>query len=339
LNIKNFDESLSLIKKIEVSDQGHIGFHSMTPNAAPLKRFGGVISNRMFGECLNKRTENIAAQRFTETEVLKIQPVTNGHQLSLSCDKKVEAKLVILCDGGRSQLAEKIGLYHKTHDFHAKARVATVKTTLPHHGVAFERFTSYGPVALLPFGEFSTLVWTVPNQHRTHLPSTLEDSIPWLNEHFGQRLGRITELSDWVEYPLQERLLTTNVAHGIIALGNTAATLHPVAGQGFNLAIRGIKRTAQLINQQFEANQTIPDFQQLNGLARQISEDQTITAQLSKELIRVFGSANPAIQLARGIGLNSLDRHPSFSQLLALAGMGYLANTAVPARNVHRELV
>jgi 2-octaprenyl-6-methoxyphenol hydroxylase len=327
LNMANFESALNSIETIEVSDMGHGGFHTMTPQSPSIKKFGGVISNRVFGECLNKHTADIPADRFNETEVLNVQPTQEGQILSLSSGVQVIADLVILCEGGRSSLAENVGLSYKTHNFDACARVASVKTIQPHQGVAFERFTKFGPVAFLPFGEFSTMVWTVPNHLRADLPNTPETAIPWLNEHFGQRLGRITEISPWTEYPLQERLLSSIVAHGIIALGNTAATLHPVAGQGFNLAIRGINRTAALINQQFNETQSIPTFKQLSSLAEAIMEDQSITAKLSKELIQVFGSSNPIVQLGRGIGLNSLDRHPTLSQIVAYAGMGYLANS------------
>ena len=332
LEINNLEAALTSIKTIEVSDMGHAGYHTMKPENPTLSRFGGVISNRVFGECLHHHTTDIPAARFNDAVVSGIKPTQQGHILSLSTGTEIMADMVILCEGGRSSLADKVGLSLKTHNFDAFARVATVETTLKHEGVAFERFTKFGPIALLPFGEFSTLVWTVPNQYRTELPSTPKTSIPWLNEHFGQRLGQMTKMSSWTEYPLQERLLNSIVGHGIIALGNTAATLHPVAGQGFNLAIRGISRTAALINQQFKESQTTPNFAQLSQLADTILSDQSVTAKLSKELIQVFGSSNPLVQLGRGIGLNSLDRHPALSQLVAYAGMGYLANTQLPSR-------
>jgi 2-octaprenyl-6-methoxyphenol hydroxylase len=332
--VKALDNALSSITSIEVSDRSHAGYHRMAASEQRLERFGAVISNRVFGSLLWDHTCEYPIQWRFKTGVSEINPRQNGHVLTLSTGEQLEAGLVLLCDGGRSTLTESLGMTHQSRPFHAHARVASVKTTQPHDGAAFERFTEQGPVALLPFGQQSTLVWTIPDRLRSSLPETKLEALPWLNKHFGQRLGKITEISDWVEYPLTERLLNPIAAHGLLALGNTAATLHPVAGQGFNLAIRGIVRIANLINKQYAEDNKVPDFKQLNDVAKDIRNDQENTALFSRELINAYGSSNPLIQLGRGIGLNSLDRHPLFSHAFALGTMGHLAKTPTSTQPV-----
>ncbi len=326
LGVENLNSCISAINEIEVSDQGHAGFHLMNAPGMGFEKCGAVIANQALGSILWAHCHAFPIQWHHGYKVDKIQPIADGHRLTLSNDIPLETKQVILCDGGRSTLAEQLGLSTASYDFNAYARIASIKTSQAHHGKAFERFTKTGPIALLPFGDYSALVWTIPKSQIAQLPDAPADVLQWLNENFGQRLGRLEAISDWVEYPLVEKQLTLPHCHGFLALGNSAATLHPVAGQGFNLAIRGIVRSAALINQHFIAHHQLPSFQLVSNMVQSILSDQTKTRLFSRELIRTYGSSSVPIQLARGIALNSLDRHPTLSHHAALAGMGLLEN-------------
>jgi 2-octaprenyl-6-methoxyphenol hydroxylase len=327
LGLTSLSSHVSPIEFIEVSDRGHAGFHQMSADEHGFNQFGAVIANKTLGRMLWQQAKTLNINfRFGQT-VTNIMPTQQGHQLTLDNKDQLSCQYVVLCDGGRSGLHRQLGLLEKTHNFKARARIATVKTELPHQGRAFERFTESGPIALLPFADYSALVWTIPD----HIYSTIVDLdkanvIAWLNRQFGQRLGRITALSDWDEYPLVEKQLPISISHGFIALGNAAATLHPVAGQGFNLAIRGIMRCANLLNTQYKANQTLPSFALWQHLSEQIKNDQHNTVMFSNQLIQTFESSNLAVQLGRGVGLNSLDRHPMISKTFALASMGLIQN-------------
>jgi len=331
LKIEDLEPSLSSITEIEVSDRGHAGFHQMKAQKQGFSRFGAVIANSTMGSLLWKNVHQLPVAWQFDNQVTAITPQKDGHELHLSHGNSIFAKQIVMCDGGRSGLHKKLGFSTIDYSFDACARVACVKTTQNHNGTAFERFTESGPIALLPFGAYSALVWTVPNNLKNSLPKDRESSINWLNQHFGQRLGRIEDISSWAEYPLIEKQLPTTTAHGFMALGNAAATLHPVAGQGFNLGIRGIARTADLINNVYLADQLLPDFTQFNDMADVIALDQARTVTASRVLINLFASKSPLVQLARGIGLNSLDRHSNFSKGFALAGMGLLENAPTMA--------
>jgi 2-octaprenyl-6-methoxyphenol hydroxylase len=322
LNMAQLEQALSDITEIEVSDRGHAGLLDLNAHALGFKRFGAVIANADLGALLWQKIQSLPVHWRFNSQVA-------GHQVTLTDGTVFAADQVILCDGGRSKLHESLGFGLRETSFQAVARVATLTTAKPHQGRAFERFTELGPIALLPFGQASTLVWTVPDKLIGTLPNTPATAIPWLEQRIGQRLGRITGLSDWSEYPLVERQMTTACSHGFLALGNAAATLHPVAGQGFNLAMRGLARTANLINRQYQQNQSLPDFRQFNAVAETIARDQAQTAGVSRELIQLFQSSAPLLRWGRGLALNSLDRHATLRQGVALAGMGLLAD--VPA--------
>lgn len=325
LGLQNLTTVTADIERIEVSDRGHFGYHDMSAASQGFERFGAVIANRTLGALLWQRVNQLPVNFLFERQVASVKPEPKGHVLTLDDGQTLHTTLLVLCDGGRSPLSQKLGLQHQEKPFHAHARIATVETSLPHRGTAFERFTEYGPIAMLPFGDYSALVWTVPDVEMHSMPTDPDWARSWLDEHFGQRLGRFRKISDWQEYPLIERTLSHPIGHGFIALGNTAATLHPVAGQGFNLAIRGVQRCADMINTIWAEQSSMPEYSKLAELAAQIQSDQDRTVGFSRQLINLFGSKNPLLQLGRGIGLNSLDRHPSFSRLFALNSMGLLS--------------
>ncbi|TXR54296.1 FAD-dependent monooxygenase [Reinekea thalattae] len=322
LGIESVEQAISPIHEIEVSDAGHIGHLTMQAAQMSLPRFGGVISNESLGDALWQAVSGLKVQWRFEQEVEAILPLPNGHQLSLNSGEKITAQQVVLCDGGRSSLTHNLGIHSQQKDFHAVARIATVKTRDAHQHQAFERFTATGPIALLPFGDYSALVWTLPSDRADLLALDDEDAIDWLNQQLKHRLGGIEKIGEWQQYPLIQRSLTSPCIHNLMAIGNTAATLHPVAGQGFNLAIRGVTRVAALINQHYREQQALPAFEQFQQLSQLMLQDQQQTVSFSHQLIQLFGSNAPLIQLGRNLALSSLDRHPIFSKGLALAGMG-----------------
>lgn len=336
IGLTNLETALTDIQTIEVSDRGHAGFHKMNAQAQGFNRYGAVIANQNFGTLLWQKAQTVGAEFAFNANVDTATPTQEGLSIRLEDGRELSAEFTLLCDGGRSPLSSRLGFQTRQHDFNAVARVAAVKTEHVHGNVAFERFTENGPIALLPYGEYSALVWTLPNHKLSEAPTTREDAINWLNEQVGQRLGSITDVSDWVEYPLTQRTIEHPLTRQCLALGNTAATLHPVAGQGFNLAIRGIASAAMCLNARWLNERSLPLFSEWTELVKQIQDDQTKTVTFSAELIRLFGSSNPLIQLGRGIGLNSLDRHPSFDQLFALSSMGLLSGAPNLRRN-HQE--
>ncbi|WP_108126045.1 FAD-dependent monooxygenase [Saccharospirillum mangrovi] len=325
------EQYASPIRWIEVSDRGHLGYHQMD-SADFDGDFGAVVANANLGLGLWQRARELDGLdwRFGDS-VSALKPGQDAQQLTLNSGADIDARLVILCDGGRSPLAAQLGLSARQTDYNGWARIATVRTETPHNGRAYERFTEAGPIALLPFGDYSALVWTLSDSRRRQLDALSHDAqLALLNESFGQRLGRITELGNAFDYPLVKRELLDPVRPRLLALGNAAATLHPVAGQGYNLAIRGLMRAAERLNQAL-LNQNDPGVSALlQPLAADIAGDQRLTATFSDSLVRTFASSNPLLQLGRNLGLNLLDRHPSLSRSFVLASMGLSQGAPLP---------
>ncbi|MHA7880420.1 MAG: FAD-dependent monooxygenase [Saccharospirillum sp.] len=317
-------EHASPIDWIEVSDRGLPGYQVLDSQRLLGQAFGAVVSNANLGQALWQAAQTLPSVdwRFG-TRVATVESHTAHQTLVLSDDQTLSARQVFLCDGGRSPLLRKLGIGVRHQPYQAMARIATVRTEQPHQGRAFERFTDQGPIALLPFGEYCALVWTYPERLDKRL-STLSETqqLDWLNEAFGQRLGRILQISATQAYPLSLMQAVHPLRHRLMAVGNSATTLHPVAGQGFNLAMRSLMRTARHCNQCLANGDDPGDYQGLQALFAAIEADQRQTALLSDQLVRRFTSTNPLTRLARTLALGSLDRHPLAQQAFALTSMG-----------------
>lgn len=334
---ESLDRYASAIRWIEVSDKGHAGYQVMDAADHPESAFGQVIGNAALGQILWQGVQSIPGVdwRFG-TRVQNLIPGQSDSSLHLDNGDSLATRLVILCDGGRSPLTGQLGIGHEVRDYQARAVIATARTEQPHAGRAYERFTDTGPIAMLPFGDYSALVWTVPSRLEKRFQALDErDRLALLNQRFGQRLGRITELGPLTGYPLQRRTATELVRHRLLVLGNAAATLHPVAGQGFNLALRSVMRTATLLNRQLIQGEDAGAIAPLRTLAASIQADQAITAGFSDALVRSFGSERPWLQLGRALGLNTLDRHPQLARGFALASMGLLQGAPLPRSDLN----
>lgn len=220
--------------------------------------------------------------------------------------RPLRARLAVLADGGRG-LELPPGLQRDTRDYGQSALIAHVACERPHDGVAYERFTPQGPLALLPDGahEFS-LVWTgtperVDALFQLEQPAFLEQ----LHTHFGDRLGRFLSVEARAAYPLRLSMLRPVTAPHFAAIGNAAQMLHPVAGQGFNLGLRDAWELALTI-----CDTPLGELGEEAMLDRYRSRRKLDTGGgilFTDFLVRTFSNDWPPLAHARGAGLALFD--------------------------------
>ncbi|MEQ1773142.1 MAG: FAD-dependent monooxygenase [Burkholderiales bacterium] len=214
------------------------------------------------------------------------------------------ARLAVIADGGDIE-----GLSPpKVIDYAQHALTACVSTALPHENVAYERFTPEGPLALLPFGDIMALVWTLTPSRA----EALKDAEPHLflaalRESFGGRLGDFKTVTQRACYPLSLRYATGVNKPGVVTIGNAAQTLHPVAGQGFNLGLRDAWELAQLfrtVSPQALTNRETNEHLRGYLARRRIDRNGTIAA--THGLVRLFSNDFFPANVARGAGMTML---------------------------------
>ena len=302
------------IRRIHVSDRGHFGTSRFGPEDNQGKPLGYVVPNRVIGQALLQRVQDTAnIEVHAPVEVSALKPIRGGVELSVDTGDVV-AELAILADGAGSPLAAQIGITSSIKNYRQCAVIANVEHDKPHTDTAFERFPTRGPMALLPLlGELggahrSALVWTQPADNMKDVQGWSDrEFLAQLQAVFGYRLGQFLRVGQRSVYPLALRLAEEQVRSSLVLMGNAAHFLHPVAGQGFNLALRDAARLAEVLVSGAREGLALGSLNVLQEYERAQQRDQSLTVSLSDGFIRIFSSGQPAVIAGRNLGLISLE--------------------------------
>ena len=305
------------ITRIHVSDQGRFGAVRFSSAEQGVDALGHVIENRLLGAVFNHALAGAGSlETRSGVNVTAITPQQGGMQVTLAgsgAETVISTSLVVLAEGGRSGLCEKIGIHRQVTPYHQEAVIANVAFTVPHDNTAYERFTLNGPLALLPLPDLdgqhrAALVWTRKAGEAGMLKTLPEEEfLSALQAEFGSRLGRFTRVGERHSYPLSLVETDEQVRHGLVLLGNVAHSLHPVAGQGFNLAFRDTMRLAAVVLAARAGGDSPGAIAPLQAYLQQTQGDQHLTALFSDTMTRLFSTDNPAAAWIRKFGLFSID--------------------------------
>lgn len=325
-------ETAAAIRKIQVSDQGHFGSTSISSEEQGTEALGYVVENRKLGTVLQAAMDAHQALHFLAPgKVEKISPVAAGMELDLQCGdtaQSVSAALVVLADGGRSPICDQLGIQRKREPYRQHAIISNVAFQLPHNNIAYERFTEQGPLAILPLPDYEqlhrgSLVWTVAEgQQDALLNCDEQDFLQGLNTQFGNRLGRIEKVGQRFSYPLVLTEAQEQIRPGLVLLGNVAHTLHPVAGQGLNLALRDSHRLAGLVAQAIRQDRNPGAMDTLQVYMDLQQADQQRVILFTDQMVNLFSTGRWSKVLTRKAGLLCLELLPGLRKAFARQAMG-----------------
>lgn len=314
------------IRSVHISDRGHFGISRISHQDAGVAALGYVIPARQLGQALHRRL----AQRvdlLCPARLLGFQ--LGDEQVDAEVDhaghtRRLQARLLVAADGGDSEIRRQLGIPAREWSYGQTALIANVSASAPHRGVAYERFTDSGPLALLPMSEGRcSLVWTLRDEQAPALMS-LDDAafLQRLQERFGQRLGRFRRTGARNCYPLRQLLVKHTVGQRLALIGNAAHTLHPVAGQGFNLGIRDVATLADVLADVAAAGGDPGAPEALQRYAEWRRRDQQNLALVTDGLVRVFTNPLAPLRLLRNLGLLGFDLTPPLKRLVTRRFMG-----------------
>jgi len=309
------------IRDIHVSDKGHFAAARLSAQAEDVPALGYVVENAWLGHCLWAALDSEVVQWHCPAQVEQLQPNAQGYNLKLQDGTELQAKLTILADGGRSNLREQLGIHAQVTSYKQTAIISTVSPELPHNGLAFERFTSIGPMALLPLPENRcVLIWTRPPAEAERLAALDdEDFLAELQDCFGYRLGAFKHVGSKHLYPLSLVQSSEQVRRNLVVLGNSAHSLHPIAGQGYNLSLRDAMALAEhLLASQAE----LGDLATLQAYQASQQQDQDLVIGFSDRSTRLFSNAQPLLVSGRNLGLLGLEFCPPAKSFFARYAMG-----------------
>lgn len=325
-------EHAAPIRHIHVSDRGRFGATRLHAHEHDQEALGYVADNRWMGLSLMRALMGTSVNWLAPAEVVDMTPVSGGVRVAIQRGNEpheVNARCLVIADGGRSGLREKLGFIARTEDYGQNALIANVSTSDSHGFTAYERFTEAGPMALLPHGSparaghESALVWTLSDTELSDILSLSdEQKCQKLQARFGWRLGRFTRIGQCHHYPLKLTTVAEPVRPGVALVGNAAHALHPVAGQGFNLALRGLMTLVEQFRRAVDEGLPIGDLAVLGRYQQLHREDWQQTVQFSDSLIRIFGQPLSPVAAARDVGLVGLDLMPGAKRWFARKAMG-----------------
>ena len=334
------------IKRIHVSDRGHMGSTHLDCREQPVSAFGYVVETRVMGEVLNNRMtalENVELICPAQVTGLAV----SASAATVTIDKEgqsqtLSAQLVVAADGGHSFIRENAGIKTFNMDYGQSAVIANVVCHKGHNNIAYERFTDQGPMALLPTCNRETgeenmyaLVWTLKPQNATKVMELDEaEFLQQLQTAFGYRAGRFTQAGPRHVYPLRFLQTREHVRPHLAVIGNAAHSLHPVSGQGFNLGLRDVAVLSQVLVDGLRAEKNIGDIHVLREYAQWRRRDQITTAFSTDSLVRIFSNNFKPLALARNMGLLAMDILPPLKKQLARHAMGYTGKLPRLARGL-----
>lgn len=320
------------IHRIHVSDRGHFGFARLDAAEEQVESFGQVIENAWLGQVLLAALRACPSVTLRDgVEVTGLRTDAASATVTLAGGEMLSAPLVVAADGTQSRSRDWLGLSASWHDYGQTALVTTVATSLPHQQQAFERFTSDGPMALLPLpdepgssaGSRRSLVWAL-NTADAGRVAALDDAafLDALQHAFGRRAGRFTRVGRRHAYPLQLMVAAQQAVPRAVILGNAAHSLHPVAGQGFNLCLRDVLVLVDRLAEAVAQGDDLGDMARMRDYETARQQDQRQIIRFSDALVRGFSHASPLLALVRNAGLLGFDLLPGAKPALARYAMG-----------------
>ena len=325
---RSLESKTTPIKKIHVSDRGHFGATRLSATKEKVPALGYLVESRVLGKQLYDVLADSDIEQIIPASVMATQEVKNGLEVTLIQNEKqttVTTKLLVGSDGTQSKIRELTGIGSSRSDYYQTAVIANVTTEKPHNNEAFERFADSGPIALLPLSNNRcSLVWTHDTKNGTaDLDETLalDDAgfLKKLGNDFGYRLGAFTKVGERSSFPLALVTSDKNTASHTVIIGNASHTMHPVAGQGLNLALRDIAVLADLIAKHSD---NLTDDELLQTYEEQRAGDVKTTVRYTDTLVRLFSNDNFLLGHARAGGLLAVDRVPVLRKLFTRQSMG-----------------
>jgi len=327
------------IHDISVTDRGHFGQTILTPQEYQVPHLGYVVELADSGKLLLDKLSQTSVTWFRPNSITQLTQQQTEVTVTLRDGEQLTAPLIVAADGGLSTVRQLLKLSNEQTSFEQSAIIANVSTSQAHQGVAYERFSEHGPIALLPMSQGrSSLVWSMRSDEVESVMALSEpDFLAKLQQAFGYRLGTFEKTGKRVSYPLIQTLAATLTHHRVAFVGNAAQALHPIAGQGFNLGLRDVAALIYQLSDALVNGQDIGEFSVLNQYSgmRQHDRDNTILA--TSGLVSIFSNKHWPLVIGRNIGLSLSNCIDALKKPVAHQMLGW--NHNLPILKPHNNML
>lgn len=315
------------ITDIHVSDRGHACFVNLKASDYHVPTLGHVVELHDAGQRLFSLLQQAPGVRLhCPAKVVSVARTQHDATLTLDNGTTLTGQLMVAADGSHSMLAESCGIQWQQQDYEQVAVIANVTTTEPHQGRAFERFTPHGPLAMLPMSNGrSSLVWCHDIGQQSQVDRWSDHEFrQQLQLAFGWRLGAIAHVGERHSYPLRLLTASQHISHRLALIGNAAQTLHPIAGQGFNLGLRDVMSLAETVVDAVQQHQDPGHYTVISRYQQRRQPDQQATVAITDGLVRLFANRYPTLEIGRNLGLMAMNNLPLLRDAFARRTLGWV---------------
>lgn len=339
------------IEKIDISDRGHYAKARLEAQDHGVSALGYVIEMALIGNAqLTELASKSNVHWFSPDCIIDIVWQANDHkdrvEVQLDSEQRLQTNLLLACDGANSPCRQLAGIKTSHSDYQQVALIANVATKKAHNHKAFERFTEFGPLAMLPLSKLRSqlgsqlstepngdsrcsLVWTMSSEQSEEIVALNDNEFKQqLELVFGSWLGAITHVGKRDVYPLVLLKAEQQTHHRMALIGNASHTIHPIAGQGFNLGLRDVQQMSGLIKkalseQALSEHTDIGGFALLNEYAQKRLLDQTQVIEFTDSLVTLFANDLLPLVVGRNVGLKVMNYVYPLKNALVNKLMGY----------------
>jgi 2-octaprenyl-6-methoxyphenol hydroxylase len=299
-------DAVTPITTIDISQAGGFGMTRLQASDHAIAALGYVVSYAALQEALDAGLARMGVEVRFGTEATAVSGSVPHATVNLSDTSTITTRLAVVADGAGTAVA---GIRRTRHDYGQVALIASVWLDAPPSGIAYERFTDEGPMALLPERDHYGLVWTMrPPRGEAMLVLEERAFLSALSSRFGTRVTGFGRVASRRLFPLALERAQPIVSTRAVVIGNAAQQLHPVAGQGFNLGLRDAWELAETILDSRRESLGAPAM--LARYAARRSRDREAGIAFTHGLIRAFGNDRAALRWPRGVALALLDTIP-----------------------------
>lgn len=321
------------ISDIHISDRSYYGKARISATEHQVEALGYVLEMSKIGKAMYQQLQNSKQVTwFCPDTINEISWQKESVNIELESGSKLTARILLGCDGAQSQCRKAANIAITSKPYQQCALITNVTMAKPHKGVAFERFTEFGPIAMLPLSSAHSnkeshrcsLVWTLPPEQAQQSQSLNENDFKLtLEKAFGSWLGGVNKVGLRHVYPLSLVQAQEQVYHRMVLIGNASHTIHPIAGQGFNLGLRDVQQLAQHIETALEQGTDFALFSALSVYANKRQEDHQTIINLTDSLVTLFSNKLPPLVCGRNVGLKVLNYFTPLKNTFVNKTMGY----------------
>ena len=332
--------SLTAINKVHVSNKGHFGSVTFDKDELKIEALAYILEAKVLGMALKSKLSSFKNITVTCPALVtdfetKADKVNINYKLN---DKlhSVSTKLMLAADGVNSSIRKQLKLETQIKSYQRTAIICNITPQEKHNNCAYERLSTKGPTALLPFvNNRCGFVWTVEEDQAKEILSLTDDEfITKAQQQFGYRLGKFVKVGQRSSYPLYFIKVPKQTKSRVILIGNAAHAMSPVSAQGLNLAVRDVAHLVEVIKHNLMENKDIGADACLNNYQKNVDEDQNQTMNYTDDLMNWFKIDEPFVAAIRSAGLFTLNQSTQLKAKLFARASGFRGDTPALLRKI-----